>query len=133
MWPGDLGVSTHVAFLKQAVTPALSIFRINNEESPQSRGGRLLITFGWLWLVDHDIGRVPAGELRLIVGTAALLVSNAIGHYGRAIRRKRMNHGSNHHGSRCCRCGNRDGRANAAMATGGLRQNRDQVAGKLRA
>lgn len=38
-----------------------------------------------LRVFDYNIGCVPAGELGLIVGTAALLISYAIGHNRRAI------------------------------------------------
>jgi len=43
-----------------------------------------------LRLVDHNIGGVPAGELRLVVATTALLVCHTIGDDRRAIGRKRI-------------------------------------------
>ena len=73
-------------------------------------------------LVDHDVGRVPAGELRLIVGAAALLVGDAIGDDGRAIGRKCIHPRSDDRRSHDCRCCDRRGRRRPRCDSSNLRR-----------
>ncbi len=76
------------------------------------------LSTGKLRLVDHYIGRVPAGELWLIVRAAALLVCDTVGDDGLAAGRKRIHHRSDHSGSDCrCRCNRRASRNGVIAAT----------------
>jgi hypothetical protein len=43
-------------------------------------------------IVNHNIGCVSTGELRLIVATPALLIGHTVGDDGGAIRWKRIDH-----------------------------------------
>ena len=106
---------------KRTFTPVLSLAA---SETRSSAGGtrrgpaRSSLSAGNLRLVDHYIGRVSAGELRLIVGAAALLVCDTVGDDGLAAGRKCIHHRPDHSGSDCrCRCNCRRSRNGVIAAT----------------